>query len=168
MKPSSRPNRVFIGLGANLGDPASNLQKALHLLEASFKTDFSVSPVYRSEPVGVREQPWFLNQVACFDDDLRLGPTAILKILKGIENQMGRKPTVRFGPRLIDLDLLLYENWVFETGNLAIPHPRLAQRSFVLLPLLDLEPALIDPRSGMTLREIWERNRNSFSECYKV
>lgn len=167
MKPSPMPNRVFIGLGANLGDPAFNLQKALQLLEASFKTDFSVSPVYRSEPVGVREQPWFLNQVACFYDNLRLGPTAILKILKGIEIQMGREPTIRFGPRLIDLDLLLYENWVLETGSLVIPHPRLTQRSFVLLPLLDLEPALVDPRSGTALREIWDRNRNSFSECYK-
>lgn len=165
---SSKRNPVFIGLGSNLGDPAQNLKQALGLLEELLATELIISPVYRSEPVGVKEQPWFLNQVACFHDDLCLGPIAILGVLKEIETRMGRVPTVRFGPRLIDLDLLFYNDWVFESANLVIPHPRFAQRSFVLLPILDLEPDLVDPRSGNTMQQIWERNISQFSECFKV
>ncbi len=165
---SVKPNRVRIGLGSNLSDPAHNLTQAVSLLEERFATRVVLSPVYRSEPVGVREQPWFLNQAVSFTDDSRLGPVAILKILKEIETQMGRTPTVRFGPRLIDLDLLFYDNWVWESADLVIPHPRFAQRSFVLLPLMDLEPGLADPRSGKTLRQIWEQGSAQFTECFKV
>jgi 2-amino-4-hydroxy-6-hydroxymethyldihydropteridine diphosphokinase len=147
MMRSAKPNRVRIGLGANLGDPARNLRQAINLLEERLAAKLILSPVYRSEPVGVREQPWFLNQAAYFEDDLQLGPMAILKILKEIESQMGREPAVRFGPRLIDLDLLFYDDWVWESADLAIPHPRFSQRSFVILPLMDLEPGLVDPRS---------------------
>lgn len=165
---SAKPNRVRIGLGANLGDPARNLRQAINLLEERLAAKLILSPVYRSEPVGVREQPWFLNQAAYFEDDLQLGPMAILKILKEIESQMGREPAVRFGPRLIDLDLLFYDDWVWESADLAIPHPRFSQRSFVILPLMDLEPGLVDPRSGKTLRQIWEQGINQFTECVKV
>lgn len=165
---SVKPNRVRIGLGGNLGDPARNLKQAANLLEERLGAKLVLSPVYRSEPVGVREQPWFLNQAAYFEDHPRLGPIAILKILKEIEAQMGREPTVRFGPRLIDLDLLFYDDWVWESADLAIPHPRFSQRSFVLLPLLDLEPDLADPRSRKTLRRIWEQGINQFTECVKV
>lgn len=165
---SLKHNRVLIGLGSNLGKPAQNLKQALRLLEERLATELVLSPVYRSEPVGLKEQPWFLNQAVCFDDDIQLGPMAILGVLKEIEIQMGRVPTVRFGPRLIDLDLLFYKNWVFESANLVIPHPRFTERSFALLPLLDLEPGLICPRSGMELRKIWERNLKEFTECYKI
>lgn len=168
MKQSLKHNRVWLGLGSNLGDPAQNLKQAVSLLEESFITKLVLSPLYRSEPVGVREQPWFLNQVAYFDDNLQLGPVAILNLLKKIEIHMGRVPTVRFGPRLIDLDLLFYNNWVWESANLVIPHPRFAQRSFVILPLLDLEPGLVDPRTGKTLRQIWKQGTDQFTECVKV
>lgn len=161
-------NRTFIGLGGNLGDPASNLKQALRLVEEKLGVELTCSPVYQSEPVGVREQPWFLNQTACFIDNDQKGPLAILSILKGIENQMGRVPTIRFGPRLIDLDLLFYDNWIFNGANLVIPHPRIFERSFVLLPLLDLDPDLVDPRSGKFLKEISDQNRQSFTECFKV
>lgn len=165
---SVKPNRVRIGLGGNLGDPAQNLKHAVSLLEERLGQKLVLSPTYRSEPVGVRQQPWFLNQAAYFDDNLGLGPVAILRILKEIETEMGRTPTIRFGPRLIDLDLLFYDNWVWESANLVIPHPRFAQRSFVLLPLMDLEPDLVDPRSGKTLRQIWEAGANRFGQCVKI
>lgn len=165
---SLKHNRVLIGLGSNLGDPAFNLKQALALLKERLAAELVVSPVYRSEPVGLKEQPWFLNQVAYFSDNLQFGPIVILGILKEIETQMGRVPTVRFGPRLIDLDLLFYNNWVFESTNLVIPHPRFDQRSFVLLPLLDLEPGLVDPRSGVSLQQIWERNFKELAQCFKV
>lgn len=161
-------NKTFIGLGGNLGEPASNLRQAVRLVEEKLGVKLICSPVYRSEPVGVKEQPWFLNQTAYFIDNDQIGPLAILSILKEIENQMGRVPTVRFGPRLIDLDLLFYDNWVFNGANLVIPHPRFFERSFVLLPLLDLDPDLVDPRSGKPLKEIWDQNRQSFTECFKV
>lgn len=166
--PSLNHDRVWIGLGSNLGESVLNLQQALRLLEERLATELVASPVYRSEPVGLKEQPWFINQAAYFFDNLRLGPMAILEILKEIEAQMGRVPTVRFGPRLIDLDLVIYKNWVYESANLAIPHPRFTQRSFVLLPLLDLEPGLVDPRSGTTLKQMWELNSNELTKCYKV
>lgn len=165
---SAKPNRVRIGLGANLGDPARNLRQAVNLLEERVGAKLVFSPLYRSEPVGVRDQPWFLNQAAYFEDHLNLGPVAILKLFKEIETQMGRVPTVRFGPRLIDLDLLFYDDWVWESADLIIPHPRFSERSFVLLPLLDLEPDLVDPRSGKTLRQIWEEGLNQFTQCLKV
>lgn len=168
MTQSPKRNRIFIGLGGNLGEPASNLKQAVRLLEDKLKVELIVSPVYRSEPVGVKEQPWFLNQAACFTDEKCLGPLTILSVLKEIETQMGRVPTVRFGPRLIDLDLLFYDNWVFEGANLVIPHPRFFERSFVLLPLLDLDPELVDPRSGMPLKQIWELNSINFTKCYKM
>lgn len=167
MRQSLKRNRVWIGLGGNLGDPAQNLKQAVGLLEESLATKLVLSPLYRSEPVGVREQPWFLNQAAYFDDNLQLGPVAILKLLKEIEINMGRVSTIRFGPRLIDLDLLFYDNWVWESANLVIPHPRFAQRSFVILPLLDLEPGLVDPRTGKTLRQIWKQGNAQFTECVK-
>ena len=168
MKRSLERNRVWIGLGGNLGDPTLNLKQAVSLLEEHLATELVLSPLYRSEPVGVREQPWFLNQVAYFDDNLQLGPVAILKLLKEIEIHMGRVPTVRFGPRLIDLDLLFYENWVWESANLVIPHPRFAQRSFVILPLMDLEPDLVDPRSGKSLSQIRRQGIGQFMQCVKV
>ncbi len=165
---SIKHNRVLIGLGSNLGDPGLNLKQAISLVKERLATELVVSPLYRSEPVGWKEQPWFFNQAVYFYDNLQLGPLAILRILKVIESEMGRLPTVRFGPRIIDLDLLFYENWVFEGSNLVIPHPRFDQRSFVLLPLLDLEPGIVDPRSGMALQDIWERNCKKLAGCFKV
>ncbi|NLW48136.1 MAG: 2-amino-4-hydroxy-6-hydroxymethyldihydropteridine diphosphokinase [Firmicutes bacterium] len=161
-------NLTFIGLGGNLGDPALNLKEAVRLLEEKLRVELTVSPIYRSEPVGVKEQPWFLNQAACFSDEECIGPLTILSILKEIETQMGRIPTVRFGPRLIDLDLLFYDNWVFNGANLVIPHPRFFERSFVLLPLLDLNPDFIDPRSQRTLQQIWEENSSSLTVCQRT
>lgn len=169
MMQSLKPdNRVLIGLGSNLGEPAHNLKQAADQLKEKLEVDLFVSPVYRSEPVGFKDQPWFLNQAAYFTDEYRLGPIAILAFLKEIEAHMGRIPSVRFGPRLIDLDLLFYDNWVFENSNLIIPHPRFAQRSFVLLPLLDLVPDFVDPRSKTSLRRIRDGNSINFTECFKV
>ncbi len=168
MMQSIKHNRVLIGFGSNLGEPTLNLKQAVYRLEEKLNVALVVSPVYRSEPVGVKEQPWFLNQAGYFTDNQQLGPVSILAALKEIEFQMGRVPTIRFGPRLIDLDLLFYDNWVFESANLIIPHPRFDQRSFVLLPLLDLEPEFVDPLSKMSLKQIWEQNSIKFTECFKV
>jgi 2-amino-4-hydroxy-6-hydroxymethyldihydropteridine diphosphokinase len=142
---------VYLGLGSNLGDRAANIKKALQLLESQVDLT-AVSPFYETEPVGIKDQPWFLNAVCA--GQTALTPQALLEFVKGIENEMGRTPTVRFGPRVMDIDILFYEDLVLETPTLQIPHPRLTQRAFVLVPLAQIAPHLVHPRSGLTIQEI--------------
>jgi len=158
-------NEVYIGLGSNLGDSCANLAKAVFLLEKNLKVKAILSSIYRSEPVELVDQPWFYNQAALFQLDPELLPTGILQILKEIEKLLGREPGVRHGPRLIDLDLLVYQNWVFESSNLTVPHPKLEERSFVLQPLLEISPGLINPRTGKRLSETYTEKRGALSIC---
>ena len=143
--------KVYLGLGSNLGDRAANIKKALQLLESQMELT-AVSPLYETEPVGVKKQPLFLNAVCA--GQTTLAPQALLEFVKGIEKKMGRTPTVRFGPRLIDIDILFYDDLVLETPTLQIPHPRLTRRAFVLVPLAQIAPHLVHPASGLTIREI--------------
>ncbi len=122
------------------------------------------SSLYETEPVGYLEQPWFLNQV-CLGKTTEY-PLALLLKLKGIEQELGRVPGPRFGPRTLDLDLLFFDEWVFHSEILTIPHPRMLERSFVIRPLLEIIDDWIDPRSGQSLRRIWNENRELFSRCY--
>lgn len=143
--------KVYLGLGSNLGDRAANIKKALQLLESQVAIT-TVSPLYETEPVGIKEQPWFLNAVCA--GQTALDPQALLTFVKGIEKKMGRTPTVRFGPRLIDIDILFYDDLVLESPTLQIPHPRLTHRAFVLVPLAQVAPHLVHPCLGLTIREI--------------
>jgi 2-amino-4-hydroxy-6-hydroxymethyldihydropteridine diphosphokinase len=115
---------------------------------------FVESPVYETPPWGYLDQPMFLNQV--LHAQTKLSPNDLLLYLKSIENQMGRVETFRYGPRLIDIDILFYENWVVNSPHLSIPHPRLHERAFVLVPLVDLAPGLIHPTIGKTVQQILE------------
>jgi 2-amino-4-hydroxy-6-hydroxymethyldihydropteridine diphosphokinase len=133
---------VYLGLGSNLGNRARNIYRALRLLGSRVRLD-KISSLYETEPVGLTEQPWFLNLVCCGETDL--SPEALLNLAKTIERQMGRKQGVRFGPRLIDIDILLYDDLVLSTPQLQIPHPRLHERAFVLIPLSEVAPGLIHP-----------------------
>lgn len=145
--------KVFIGLGSNLGDKIANIKKALKLLDQSEDIKVNqVASLYQTEPVGIRDQPWFVNTVARMDTDL--GSEEIYHLCKGIENLMGRMEGPRWGPRLIDLDILLYGQEIIETENLTIPHPQLHKRRFVLVPLVELDKALIHPQLGKPLVEI--------------
>ena len=128
---------VYVGLGSNLGDRPANLARAREALQDLVHHQVC-SRVYESEPVGYQAQPRFLNQVVAGETDLK--PLALLTRLKGIERQMGRRPSVPQGPRLIDLDLLLYGNWILEIEGLIVPHPRMLERSFVLAPLAEVGP----------------------------
>jgi 2-amino-4-hydroxy-6-hydroxymethyldihydropteridine diphosphokinase len=133
---------VYLGLGSNLGNRARNIYRALRLLGSRVRLGKISSP-YETEPVGLAEQPWFLNLVCWGETDL--SPEALLSLAKTTERQMGRKQGVRFGPRLIDIDILLYDDLVLSTPQLQIPHPRLHERAFVLIPLSEVAPNLIHP-----------------------
>jgi 2-amino-4-hydroxy-6-hydroxymethyldihydropteridine diphosphokinase len=162
-------NRIYIGLGSNLGDTRANLAEALRRMEAGFQKHFILSSLYESEPVGMTDQPWFLNQAGYFElAETTPGPLEILAGLKNIEREMGRKPGPRYGPRLIDLDLLFYKDWVFEGCELVIPHPRLMERSFVLMPLLELEEGIVHPASGQMLKEILDRDSFGLKQCRRL
>ncbi len=161
-------DRVFIGLGSNLADSPVQIDRAVRLLEENFRTKMITSSLYFSEPVEVREQPWFYNQVVYFIEQTDATPFMILKILKNIEQTMGRVETYRYGPRIIDLDLLLYKDWVLESESLIIPHPKMTERLFVMAPLLELDPELIHPRYNLSIQKIMSKNSSKFSRCEKV
>ncbi|GAB4272373.1 MAG: 2-amino-4-hydroxy-6-hydroxymethyldihydropteridine diphosphokinase [Candidatus Promineifilaceae bacterium] len=145
---------VYLALGTNLGDRRRNLQTAVSLLQP-FVTVTAVSPVYETKPWGVTDQPDFLN--LCLAGKTVLPPEALLVQCKAIEQQMGRQKTIRFGPRLIDVDILFYGRLLLNTPRLQIPHPRLQERDFVLVPLAAIAPLFQHPENGLTVAEMRRR-----------
>lgn len=145
-------HRVYIALGTNLGDRSTNLMAAQMMLSQEGIRLRGASKVYETAPWGVLDQPDFLNQVLMVET--QQNPQELLKCFKDIEYRLGRRTGVRYGPRPMDLDILLYDDMVLETPDLVIPHPRLAERAFVLVPLADLAPDLIHPVLKKTVREL--------------
>lgn len=143
--------RVFLSLGANIGDRAANIHRAEANLAASGVEIIDRSLWYETEPVEKEDQPWFLNTVIKVMTDL--SPLALLAHCKEIEFRLGRKKGPRFGPRQIDIDILLFGNAIIVTEDLIIPHPRLAQRRFMLVPLLEIASQLIDPRDNVAFSD---------------
>ena len=138
---------AFVGIGSNLGEREINLGRALELLSAEDGIEVSaVSEIRETEPVGPVEQGPFLNGAARLETSL--APRELLERLLAVENRLGRVRTERWGPRTIDLDLLLYGNERIDEAGLTVPHPRLHERRFVLEPLADLDPALEIPAKG--------------------
>jgi 2-amino-4-hydroxy-6-hydroxymethyldihydropteridine diphosphokinase len=143
---------VYLGLGANVGNRLANLRLALARMRTFARLE-AVSRLYETAPVGLEEQPPFLNAACCVTTGLE--PAALLRFLKNLEAEIGRRPGGPLGgPRPIDLDILLYGERVVETDRLCIPHPRLAERAFVLAPLCDLAPELRHPLLDKTMREL--------------
>lgn len=146
--------RVYLGLGSNLGDRAANLARAAQLLNSDRLRVVRASSVYETAPRDFLHQPHFLNQVLEADTDLL--PLQLLARVKAVERRMGRRKTIDKGPRLIDVDILLYAGVVLETPQLTLPHAALPQRRFVLEPLAELAPELRHPVQGKTMRELLE------------
>lgn len=128
---------VFLSLGSNLGDRLANLRDARRRLERKVRID-RVSSVYDTDPVGYEDQPAFLNAVVQGWTDLE--PMPLLDFVKDVEEEMGRVPTLYWGPRLIDIDILTYGRMRIETLDLVIPHPEMLKRAFVLVPLAEIAP----------------------------
>ena len=139
------PHKIYLSLGSNLGDRGAHLEAALAALPPSVRV-VRRSPIYETEPWGYTDQPKFLNMAAEAETDL--APQELLKHLKSIEADMGREITFRNGPRIIDIDILLYDELILDKGRLHLPHPNLRERAFVLAPLADLAPDLQLPGSG--------------------
>ncbi len=133
---------VFIALGSNIGDRVKALNNASDLMPPNI-IPISFSKVYETPPWGYEDQPPFLNQV--IKARTHLSPPALLKRLKEIERELGRQPIFRYGPRLIDLDILFYDDLEYKSEKLTIPHPEIANRAFVLVPLMEIAPNYIHP-----------------------
>jgi 2-amino-4-hydroxy-6-hydroxymethyldihydropteridine diphosphokinase len=142
---------VYLGLGSNLGEREENLCQALTLLPAKVNLE-EASSVYETEPVGFKDQPSFLNMVCRITTDLP--PEELSHLVKDVETRMGRIPSFPNAPRIIDIDILFYDNKIMETRNLAIPHPRLHDRAFVIIPLAEIAPALVHPKLGKSIAQL--------------
>ncbi len=143
---------VYLGLGSNVGERERNLQAAVDRLHSREVRITRLSSVYETEPQGMRNQRWFLNLVAEAETDLF--PRQLLERIVKIERELGRRRVVENGPRTIDIDILFFGHAIVNTGELTIPHPRLAERRFVLAPMAELAPDLRDPISHQTMREL--------------
>lgn len=162
-------NRVFIGLGSNVGDRLHYLQRAVKALAGLPATSvMKMSAVYETEPVGVRDQGEFFNAVVEIETGLEVRP--LYASVKNIERALGRTSRQRWGPREIDLDILYYNEVVLNDSELTIPHPEISNRRFVLTPLAEIAPELIDPvrkqsilEMLQTLNDLSAVRRTSFS-----
>lgn len=147
---------AFIGIGSNSGNPADNCRQAVRQLSETAQVRLlRCSSLYRTEPVGPQDQPWFINAAA----EIRtiLPPRQLFDALKGIERRMGRTEGPKWGPRVIDLDLLLYGQEVVSEGDLTVPHPEMQRRRFVLVPLCELASYAIHPAFGVSVRGLMDR-----------
>jgi 2-amino-4-hydroxy-6-hydroxymethyldihydropteridine diphosphokinase len=148
--------KAYIGLGSNLGDRESSIRQALDQLARTPETTVvRASSLYDTEPMGVADQPNFLNAVAQLET--QLSPRQLLWNLMLIERRLGRVRTQRWGPRTIDLDLLLFGDEVLEEEGLQVPHPEMTRRSFVLVPLVEIEPLLAHPVNGESMLSLLQQ-----------
>ncbi len=144
---------VYLSLGSNLGDRAANLRSAIEGLAGVAVRVKKISSFYETEPVDYLDQPWFLNCVV--EAETSLAPMDLLHALRKIESQLGSKKEFAKGPRLLDMDILLYDDLAIELPELQIPHPRMLQRDFVLAPLAEIAPGLKHPSWSGTAQQMF-------------
>jgi len=144
---------VYLSIGSNMDDPKSSVTGAIgEILKDEGIELIGQGGYYETEPQGKLDQPWFVNTAVALKVDFSAGAT--LKKMKGIEKKMGRKPSEKWGPRKIDIDIIFYNDMILDTDDLNIPHPLAFQRRFVLQPLADIDPDLIHPDLGKTVSEL--------------
>jgi 2-amino-4-hydroxy-6-hydroxymethyldihydropteridine diphosphokinase len=143
---------VYIGIGSNLGNREENCKKAVKLLIENDIKVVKLSSKIETEPWGIKEQPKFINMAAKIETDI--GPVELLRLFKKIESTMGRTPGMGWGPRVIDIDILLYNDLVIKTPELEIPHPHMQDRDFVLRPLAEIAPHKIHPVLKKSIKEL--------------
>ncbi len=154
-------NKVFLGLGSNVGDRKKNIKEAINLLSREIK-NVKIAKIYISKAVGYEEQANFLNTV--ISGYTSLDVEQFFKFIKDVEKKVGRKYRFRWGPREIDIDILFFDDLVYESETLKIPHPRIQERDFVLKPLIDLEENLIHPVFKKTVKSLFnELKEDEFS-----
>lgn len=154
-------NKIFLGLGSNLGNKKDNLLSALAALNYSdYVNILAVSSIYISKAYGFTEQDTFYNLVC--KAVTTLSPLDLLNLCKEIEMNLGRQKTFKWGPRLIDIDILFYNNLVLNTTNLIIPHPEIDKRDFVLVPMAEIEPNFIHPVLNTTIEKLKENIKENY------
>lgn len=150
--------KYFLCFGSNLGKKRKNLRQALSLLEKERVKILRSSSLYKTQPVDVPHQSWFYNQVVEVETDF--SPKALLRLIKNIEQSMGRNTSVQKGPRIIDIDILLAGDTVISTEELVIPHPRIEERNFVLFPLREISPGTVHPLLKKTIEDLWKNSKD--------
>jgi 2-amino-4-hydroxy-6-hydroxymethyldihydropteridine diphosphokinase len=144
-------HRAYLGLGGNVGNAAAQVTRALRALEA-LGTVVRKSALYRTRPWGIRDQPPFVNAVALLETTL--SPAGLLAAVKSLEKRLGRTLGERWGPRSIDIDVLTYDELAIDDGDLQLPHPRLRERAFVLVPLAEIDPGFEPLRDALPAEEL--------------
>ena len=147
-----RENKVFLHTGTNLGNKLANLERAVELIGKKIGSISQASLIYHTKAWGITDQPDFLNQA--LEVQTTLNPFELLEAIHYIEQKMGRKREIKWGERLIDIDILFYSNQIINTEHLTIPHPYLHYRNFVLVPMLEIAPSLEHPILRMTIAEL--------------
>ncbi len=145
---------IFLALGSNLGDRLENLETAIQNMPAGVLVQ-KRSSIYETPPWGFEDQPPFLNMV--IQGETLFSPWKLLKTIKKLEGRMGRQPTFQNGPRLIDIDILFYDDLEFDQRGLVIPHPRIPERAFVLVPLAEIAPNYLHPVLQFTMQQLLTR-----------